>query len=51
MIEEAQLEIEEKEGSPTPWARYEQLKRELPQDLTEAEFERACRQIAAELGI
>jgi hypothetical protein len=34
-----------------PWAKYEELKAELPQSLTEAEYERACKQIADELGI
>lgn len=34
-----------------PWAKYEQLKAQLPKDLSPEERERECRRIASELGI
>jgi hypothetical protein len=33
------------------WERYESLKATLPDDLTFEEYERACRELATELGI
>ena len=33
------------------WLEYERLKADLPHDLTEQQYEQACKQIADELGI
>lgn len=39
------------EEQPNAWAKYEQRKSELPDDLSAKEYEAACRRIADELGI
>jgi hypothetical protein len=33
------------------WERYEQRKAELPKDLSDREYQEACKRIADELGI